>query len=244
MKKISIKNHISDYAKNRYYFNIRDLRKYFARNNIKYTEENLKKSIHRMKRDKILYESGRGWYSTIKEEFVLDTHPLEEIIKLIHKDFPILEFSSWSTEQLKSFFHHLPTQFVTFIYSDIDFLETIKDFLEDRGYNVYLNPLKNEALKFVHFKSKTAILRPSITYREPKDQYFAKIEKIIVDMYMESKKISLIDREEYNRVVSDIICNYRISLSETLDYAHNRKIRDKIENIIMNVLVSTNATFQ
>ncbi len=235
MRKISIIDYITDYAKDRYYFNIQDLRKYFARNSIEYTEENLKQSIYRMKLDKIIYESGRGWYSKIEKEFVLDKYPIEKIIKLINKDFPFLEFSCWSTEQLKAFFYHLPSQFVTFIYSDKDFLVSLKEFLENNDYNVFLNPQKKEAEKFVHFRDKTAILRPSIAYREPKDRYFAKIEKIIVDLYMEAKKINLIDKEEYKRIVLNIVRSYRINLSETLDYAHNRKVRNKIENIIKNI---------
>jgi len=107
--------------------------------------------------------------------------------------------------------------------------------LNSLNYNVFLNPQKKEAEKFVHFRDQTAILRPSIAYREPKDRYFAKIEKIIVDLYMEAKKINLIDKEEYKRIVSNIVRNYRINLSETLDYAHNRKVRNKIENIIKNI---------
>ena len=235
MRKDSIIDYITDYAKDRYYFNIQDLRKYFARNSIEYTDENLIKSIYRMKRSKIIYESGRGWYSKIKKEFVLDKYPIEKTIKLINKDFPFLEFSCWSTEQLKAFFHHLPSQFVTFIYSDKDFLVSLKDFLENNNYNVFLNPQKKEAEKFIYFRDQTAILRPSIAYREPKDRYFAKIEKIIVDLYMEAKKINLIDKEEYKRIVSNIVRNYRINLSETLDYAHNRKVRNNIENIIKNI---------
>jgi len=235
MRKSSIKNYITDYAKDRYYFNIHDLRNYFVRNNIEYTEENLKQSIYRMKRDKIIYESGRGWYSKIKEDFVLDKNPIERIIKLINKDFPFLEFSCWSSEQLKAFFHHLPTQFVTFVYSDKDFLISLKDFLENNNYNVFLNPQKKEAEKFVHFRDKTAILRPSVAYREPKDMYFAKIEKIIVDLYMEAKKTNLIDKEEYKRIVSNILRSYRINLSGMLDYAHNRKVKNRIESIIKNI---------
>ncbi|MBE0461205.1 MAG: hypothetical protein IBX60_06185 [Candidatus Aminicenantes bacterium] len=244
MKKSHLKDYILNYAKSRYYFNLQDLRNYLMQNGIDYTEENLKKSIYRTKRNKIIYGSGRGWYSTIREEFVLDTKPIERIIKLINKDFPFLKFCCWSTEQLKAFFHHLPTQFVTFIYSEKDFLSSLKDFVENNDYNVFLNPQKNEAEKFVHFRNQTVILRPSITYREPKDQHVEKIEKIIVDLYMEVKKINLIDMEEYKKIVLNIVSNHRVNMSELLDYAHNRKVRSQIEHIIMNFNVSTNATFQ
>jgi len=49
---------------------------------------------------------------------------------------------------------------------------------------------------------------------------------------MEMKKISLIDRDEYIKIFSNIIFNYRINIAEILDYAHNRKIKDQILNMI------------
>jgi hypothetical protein len=81
----------------------------------------------------------------VQTEDGLDTKPVEKIIALIKDEFPLLDFSCWGTEQIKSFFHHLPSQFVTFVYVDKDFLQALKDFLADNGYNIYLNLRKNEA---------------------------------------------------------------------------------------------------
>ncbi|MFC2165400.1 DUF6577 family protein [Acidobacteriota bacterium] len=242
MRKNSVKNRIYTYAKRRSYFSMRDLRKFLNQNNIAYTNNNLKQSIYRLKLDDLIYESGRGWYSTIKEEFILIRRPIEKTIEMINSNFPLLEFSCWSTEQLKTFFHHLPSQFVAFIYSDKDFLESLRDFLENNDYNVFLNPQKKEAEKFFHFKDRTVILRPSIAHREPKDNHFARIEKIIVDLYVEAKRIELIDKEEFKRIIENIMSNYRINLSKMLDYAHNRKIRREIENIVCEKFMYTNAT--
>ena len=96
---------------------------------------------------------------------------------------------------------------------------------------------KKEAEKFVHFKDRTVLLRPSITHREPKDNHFARIEKIIVDLYMEVKKIGLIDKEEFKRIIENVVSNSRVNLSEMLDYAHNRKIRSEIENIVYGIFM-------
>jgi hypothetical protein len=232
MRKNSIKNRIYTYAMGRSYFSMKELRKYLYQNSIIYTNNNLKQSIYRLKLDDLIYEAGRGWYSTIKEEFVLNKRSIEKIIILIKQNFPLL-----------TFFHHLPSQFVTFIYTDKDFLETITEFLENDNYNVFLNPQKKESEKFVHFKDRTVILRPSITHREPKDNNFASIEKLIVDLYMETKKIGLLDKKEFKRITKNVLSNYRINLSEMLDYAHNRKIRSEIENIGYRIFMYTNATF-
>jgi hypothetical protein len=232
MRKTSIKNRIYNYASDKFYFSIRDLQKYFKKINVIYSNENLKKSLYRMRKDGIIYNAGRGWYSTLEQEFELDKKPVMEIIDLISRDFPLLEFSCWSTEQLKAFFHHLPTQFVVFIFSGRDYLESLNDNLENYDYNVFINPLKSEAEKFIRFKEQTIIIRPSIISGEPIDEHFSKIEKIIVDLHMEIKKVNLMDREEYKRVVSNIFHNFRINVADMLEYAERRGIRDKIENFV------------
>jgi len=243
MRKTTIKEHIINYAKNKYYFHINDLKKYFAERDIEFKKNTLKQCLYLLKKEGLIYEAGKGWYSTIKEKLVLDTKPVEKIISLIKKKFPLLEFSCWSTEQIKGFFHHLPSQFVTFVNADKDFLQSLKDFLTDNGYNVYLNPYKIEAEKYVELKNRPIILRPSISSREPKDRFLAKVEKIIIDLFMETKKINLIDMEEYKKIVSNVVLNYRVDMAMVLDYAYSRKIKDRIQNIIREFLKLTNATF-
>ncbi|MBL7117283.1 MAG: hypothetical protein ISS94_00640 [Candidatus Syntrophoarchaeum sp.] len=243
MKKIiTLKEHIINYAKNNSYFNINDLRKYFTDRRIDYKNDTLKKYLYLLKRENAIYGAGRGWYSTIKHDFVLDTKPVEEIRALIKDKFPLLDFSCWSTEQIKGFFHHLPSQFVTFVYTDKDFLQAVKDFLADEGYNTYLNPRKSETEKYVELKNRTVILRPFISPREPKNQRFAKIEKILVDLFMETKRVNLMDMSEYQKIFSNIIHNYRINIAVMLDYAERRKIKEKMQAMCMNTK-STNMTF-
>jgi len=232
MANITIKESIIDYTRDKYYFHIKDLKKYFTEKGIKFRENSLKQQIYLLKKEEIIYSAGRGWYSNIQKEFELNIVPTEKIIILLVEKFPLLEFSCWSTEQLKGFFHHLPSQFVTFIYTDKDFLSTLRDLLSENNYNVYLTPYKADEEKFVELKTKTIILRPSVSSRISKEKNQTKIEKILVDLFMEMKKISLIDKEEYIKIISNIILNYRINMAGILDYAHNRKIKDQILNMI------------
>ena len=232
MANITFKESIIDYAKYKCYFHINDLKRYFTEKEIEFRKNSLKQQIYLLKKEEFIYSAGRGWYSNIQKEFEPNIEPTEKIIKLLIEKFPLLEFSCWSTGQLKGFFHHLPSQFITFIYTDKDFLSTLKDFLTENYYNIYLNPSKTEAEKFIELKTKTIILRPSVSSRISKEKNLTKIEKILVDLFIEMKKISLVDNEEYIKIVSNIILNYRINMAEMLDYAHNRKIEDQMLNII------------
>ena len=241
MANITIKESIINYAKDKYYFHINDLKKYFTEKGIKFRENSLKQQIYLLKKEEFIYSAGRGWYSSIQKEFELNIEPTEKIIKLLIEKFPLLEFSCWSTEQLKGFFHHLPSQFVTFIYTDKDFLSTLRDFLTENYYKVYLNPSKIEAEKFIELKTTIIILRPSVSSRIFKEKNLTKIEKILVDLFMEMKKISFIDKEEYIKIVSNIIFNYRINMAEMLDYADRREIKERVWHVIKEFMESTNA---
>ena len=243
MTNITIKESIIDYARDRHYFHINDLKRYFTEKGIKFKGNSLKQQIYLLKKEEFIYSAGRGWYSNIQKEFELNIEPTAKITKLLIEKFPLLEFSCWSTEQLKGFFHHLPSQFITFIYADKDFLSTLRDFLTENYYNTYLNPSKIEAEKFVELKTKTIILRPSISSRVPKEKNKAKIGKILVDLFMEMTKVSLIDKEEYIKIISNIILNYRINMAEMLDYADRREAKEWIWHILKEYIKLTNASF-
>jgi hypothetical protein len=243
MANITIKESIIDYARDRHYFHINDLKRYFTEKETKFRENSLKQQLYLLKKEGFIYSAGRGWYSNIQKEFELNIESTEKIIKLLIEKFPLLEFSCWSTEQLKGFFQHLPTQFVTFIYTDKDLLQSVKDFLIENDYNVYLNPHKIEAEKFIELKTKTIILRPSVSSRVSKEKNLTKIEKILVDLFMEMKKINLIDQEEYIKIISNIVLKYRINMAEMLDYADRREAKERVWHIIKNCIELTNASF-
>jgi len=236
MEEKTIKERVVNYAKSKYYFHINDLKKYFDERKIEFKEETLEKSIYRLKKTGLIYGAGKGWYSTIKEEFKLDSKPIKKIVTLVKKKFPLLEFSCWSTEQIKGYFHHLPSQFVTFVHADKDFLQSLKDFLSDSRYNVYLNPRKREAEKYVELNKNTIILRPAVSYREPKSNNWAKIEKILVDLFMETKKINYMDMEEYKKIMSNIVLDYRINMAELFDHADRRGIKKRMQKIVIDLL--------
>jgi hypothetical protein len=233
MTKLTMKDYILKYSKEKSYFHLDEIKYYLKENKIKFTHNTLKQNIYLLKKKKILFSAGRGWYSNTEKEFKLDKQPIEDIVQLIHSKYPLLDFSCWSTEQIKGYLQHLPSQFVTFIYSDIDYLSTIKDLLVEKNYNVYLNPHKHEIEKFVELKNKkNIILRPSIIFYSLIENNYAKIEKILIDLFLEIKKINLIDTEEYLKMFINIITNYRIDLAKSLAYAYSRKIDDEIKKII------------
>lgn len=177
-----------------------------------------------LKKKGILHSAGRGWYSLLGDKLYLDREPVREVVSIIRDNFPGLKFSCWSTEQLKDFFLHIPFDFLTFVYVEREFMEYVRELLEERKYTVYKNPSQKEAGKFISVKERTIILRPFARIRNEMTE-FASIEKILVDLYREIYRLNLMDMEEYKNILQSVARNYVINMSKFLDYAYERKMK-------------------
>jgi len=188
--------------------------------------------LYNLKIEGILYSAGRGWYSTISQEFTPSIKTVEKLALLIKNKFPLLSFSIWSTEELQPFAHHLLTQFTVFVFTDFDAMLSTSSFLQDHGFKSFRNPLKSEVEKYFEPTAKTVIVRPSIT-REPVNGIYATIEKILVDMFIEKDKLLLMDGAEYQRIFHNLILSQRINVARLFEYAERRKVKDAFLQKVM-----------
>lgn len=115
--------------------------------------------------------------------------------------------------------------YVTFIFSDLDSLRILFNYVREHFENVYLNPRQDEVRKNFVIKDSTFVLRPSIT-EEPRKGHFATIEKILVDLYLEKDRMVLIDGSEYNRIFRNVVTASRINVSSMLRYATRREVKN------------------
>ena len=218
-------------------------KKYFSVDAVKKSANKIQRGIkpatinqylYNMKETGDLYDAGRGWYSSIAEVFQVSVKSLDQLGLMVRGKYPLLTFSIWSTEQLQRFAHHVMTQYTQFVYADIDAMPSIADYLKGRGYQVYLNPQKMEVEKYFQASPKTVVIRASIT-REPVDGYYATIEKILVDLFIERDRLLLMDEAEYVRVFRNLVLSHRINMARLLEYAERRKIEDALRTNILNV---------
>jgi hypothetical protein len=60
-KTVTLKDHIINYAKNKRYFNINDLKKYFAEIGVDFKKGTLKEYLYLLKKENVIYGTDRGW---------------------------------------------------------------------------------------------------------------------------------------------------------------------------------------
>ena len=233
MKKEILQNLIEVYKNSgKKYFSLKKLKEDLFSQKPDFNPETLKKNIARFKKQEIIYSAGRGWYSFLPNAFELNTEPIRNIINLMKREFPLLKFNVWSTEQLAAYFHHVPTRFFTFIYADRDYLQAIYEKLIIKGKNVILNPTPKEADKIFNIEKETIILRSSTT-EAPVNENYAKIELVLVELFREKNKISILDEWEYIEIFRNIVLESRMNISVFALY--NKRLDDSYTCPLMAV---------
>ena len=56
----------------------------------------------------------------------------------------------------------------------------------------------------------------------PEEEYFSRIETVLVDLFLESERLNLMDREEFRQMAGKTVSSCRIRFSEFAAYASNR----------------------
>jgi len=75
------------------------------------------------------------------------------------------------------------------------------------------------------------VVRRTIS-EEPKQDNYATIEKILVDLFIEHKRLDLFDDWEYQQLFKTIITQYRINMAGMMRYAGRREVKEKIREMI------------
>ena len=206
------------------YFNYDDIKKLLKEKKIQITNPTLKTYLHSFRKDKLIFDAGKGWYSSIEKQFELNKEPIKKIIKTINQKLPLLSFSCWSTEQLNSFTHHILSKFITFVYTDSDYIRNTAEILNDAGYSAYENPTKAEIEKLFKLNEKTVVLRPSISKQPENSDNCSSIEKILVDFLIENRKFRIMENSEAEQVVKNAINSGRLNISALFSYAKRREL--------------------
>ncbi len=230
----NIKSEILNLSKQYSYFSGTFLKEYLRKKNMTNVSSTVNQYLSQLKKENIIFDAGRGWYSNIQNTFQSESPFQNNIVNSITKDFPFLEFNCWSISQIKNYFHHLFTKDIVFVYSSFDSLSSLNDNLITNEFKVYNNPGKQIVKDYFVLHSDSVILRPSIS-EEPKNDYASSVEKILIDLFLEKDKLNLFDETEYKRLFYNLICSNRINMAQLLRYGSRREVKITfIKNILMS----------
>lgn len=208
-------------ARSSTYFSLAEVRACLDAHSIPWRPELLRVYMSEAMGKGVVHDAGRGWYSRLTEEFKLDTKPVAPLVRRLEKQFPLLEFTGWSTGQIRAYGHHLLAKFVPFIHVERDAMPSVFEFLKDAGHDAHLNPRGPTARRFA-VRERTVVVRPRVT-TQPAHGHYTTIEAILVDLFVESRTLNLMDISEYFRTFQNLTGQARISMANLLDYARERR---------------------
>jgi len=203
------------------YFSVTDVRDWLRQRNFTCPPALLREYLSAFMRGGVIHDAGRGWYSRIAKPCALATKPVARLSKEVAKAFPLLDFTCWSTEQIRGYGHHLLARFATFVHTERDAMSSVAEWFRDAGHDVYLNPRGEAARQFV-IRERTVVIRPKPT-TQPHEDHLVAMEGLLVELFMESRALGLLDEGEYFRIFANLAGYSRISLARLLDYARERR---------------------
>lgn len=184
-------------------------------------DEALNVYLHQAVRQGLIHDAGRGWYSRLAEPVKLDLQTCAALVHLIAKKFPLLNFHCWNTAQVNPWMHHLIGKGVAFVNVDAEALDPVWETLKDAGYDAHLNPTGKAKEQFA-VRENTVVVRRRVQ-GAPEEEHFSRIEAVLVDLFLESDRLNLMDLEEFRQMAHQIVSSGRIRISELAAYATNRK---------------------
>lgn len=177
--------------------------------------------LHELTETHLIHDAGRGWYSSLATPFTLNRKLVSSLVLKMNTTFPLLDFSVWSTEQVASYGHHLLAKFVSFVHTDRDSMQSVFEWLRDHDYQAHLNPRGAAASQFA-IRKQAVVVRPKVT-TQPAEDHFVTIEGLLVELYVESQELGLMDLAEYFEIFNNVVRQSRVKISALIDYARQRK---------------------
>lgn len=232
-KTILEKEVISELKAGNPYFSYEEIRNAFEdKTGEAISNATLKSYLSKFKKQGILFDAGKGWYSSLKEPLVLDEEPLHSITSFLNENFPLLETACWSTQQINPFMHHLLSKFTTFVYTPSDAMDVVADALRDRGYSVLINPGKMEIIKQYPSLDAPIIIRPFSDEEKSTIQKNTRQEWLFINFLIENKKFSITEEEEAQTAVNTAVTSGHVNMARFLSYAKRKRIKTGIINYL------------
>jgi hypothetical protein len=169
---------------------------------------------------KVIHDSGRGWYSSVAEPANLSLEPVRKIIDLLSKNFPLLDFTCWSTIHWNLWLRHQVDRSTVFLSCDTISLPTIHDFLRQQGMDSRANPNAVEISKNP-LGPESIVLRPRLA-SAPGEGPSASVEQVLVDTWAENKSFHLFDPKELQEASCSWITQKRVQFGPLSRYLRAR----------------------
>lgn len=169
---------------------------------------------------------------------VLD-NKTKTIYNKVHSEFPFIDVCVWNTSLLNEFSLHLSNNHFTLVEVEKESMESVFFSLQEKHYDVYLNPNSVTLEQYVFHAKNPTIIKPLIS-EAPTQRVnnidTITIEKMLVDLYCDVDLFQFYQGKEKNTTFKEAFSKYTINKSKLLRYASRRGKKEEIEKQINQII--------
>ena len=214
---------VKEYIKNHRYFSLSQIVK-----DTGLDRKLAKDYLSLLKPEKIVFDAGYGYFSSVSETFLFPrVDRVEEVKRFIKKKFPEADFVVWDTKIFAPFYHHTQTHHITFVEVEKDIVFNVHESL----YGQYQSVLKEKRTRdfFEAFDvARDPIVVRGLLSRSPREGHVPALEKILVDMSVDLNKYNYIGQSDYFELWRGLIRSYRINIASLYAYSKRRECAKEI----------------
>lgn len=208
------------------YFSVENLKKILKDRKETIESSTLNRYLVELVDGGFIFDAGRGWYSFLKDSAILNKESVKELVSEIRKEFPLLRFAAWSTDQFNPWLHHLIGQPVIVLDIEKDAMKDVAVRLEEKNWRVALNPRGSHA-KDLTPQPRVVVLRALHSAAPEAVEGFAKPEQALVELRLEVESLNLLSEAEYRAMATRLVGGQHISIATMLNYASKRRLKAK-----------------
>ena len=210
-----------------------EVRRFYQTRARNFTEQSFRRVLYTLEKERVLIPLGAGMYALKEQEnrrknySYSQSKKLASIHLILQKAFPYLDYLCWETSLLHGFMTHQPGQSLLIVESEKDACESVFNSLREKyGSRVFLDPTRNIMETYVLPQTDPIIVLPLIS-QSPHTIYngipFPKLEKILVDIFVDEKIFFAFQGEELSNIYMSAFTTYWVNERTMFRYAGRRK---------------------
>jgi len=220
-----------------------DLRRFYRRFQPELSEQAFRRILYALEKRQVLTPIGAGMYALTgneaasRENFIPAWSPAcDGIQEIVKQAFPYLETLSWETRLLHEWMRHQPATNQIILEVEKDACESVFNRLaQEYPGQVFLEPDRAMMERYI-LPLPESILVSRLLTQSPKKKLrgatFPRLEKILVDVFVDSDKFFAFQGEELVHIFENVFNTYWVNEKTLFRYAGRRAAATRLKDFI------------
>lgn len=236
---------LNEFFSNRLSIKRSELFQFYLSKNSSLSKKYFRRILYSLQKEKVILSIGVGLYALLdssskiaKKKYIPNlSENAEELVSIVHEEFPYIHYLVWETNVLHEFMIHQPSQNQIILEVDKEVDESVFNCLKEKLYrNVFLAPDRLSFERYIINMPESILILRLIT-QSPKitkgNFITARLEKILVDIFADEEHFFVFHGQEMINIFENIFSMYWINFKTLFRYAGRRKVEKEMKEFLV-----------